>query len=191
MRSIVILVVIFSVFTSTLTQDCEALLAKRHDCEFYRSCLEKKFNCGRDGYPIGYGYKYCTRFLEQYDEFSSDAQQWIDDTLICLKQALADLYRSGKDSCERLYDIAFGSHPRCYVQNGFCSILARHPFAFPADLMKVYDIADFMQTAAISQVKDTIKQCLNPFRRTSSLLLKNKRNSNRFRYIQDNDDYTN
>ena len=43
-----------------------------NDCGFYKDCLEATFNCGEKGYPIGYGYKYCNRFLEEKHRFSKD-----------------------------------------------------------------------------------------------------------------------
>ena len=39
--------------------DPAAIAALPEDCSFYTDCLEAKFDCGPDGYPIGYGDKYC------------------------------------------------------------------------------------------------------------------------------------
>ncbi|KAJ7780464.1 hypothetical protein B0H14DRAFT_3507542 [Mycena olivaceomarginata] len=36
----------------------------RDDCTFYTDCLEAKYQCGADGYPIGYGFHFCTKFAE-------------------------------------------------------------------------------------------------------------------------------
>jgi Phosphomannose isomerase type I len=31
-------------------------------CSFYAYCLEARYHCGPNGYPIGYGLKYCEKF---------------------------------------------------------------------------------------------------------------------------------
>ena len=78
-------------------------MISNQSCDFYTDCLEAKFQCGPDGYPIGYGYKYCDKFLEEYDEFSADGQKWIDGTLTCLKQALEpDMLNTDPETCDEV-----------------------------------------------------------------------------------------
>jgi hypothetical protein len=40
-------------------------------CTFYTSCLEKEANCGAEGYPIGYGAKYCKDFTNASSKFAT------------------------------------------------------------------------------------------------------------------------
>ena len=39
-------------------QDCTAL-ANDGNCDFYTQCVEPKFQCGTNGYPLAYGNRYC------------------------------------------------------------------------------------------------------------------------------------
>ena len=32
------------------------------ECRWYVNCLEEKYQCGKNGYPLAYGYKYCNKF---------------------------------------------------------------------------------------------------------------------------------
>ena len=41
------------------------------NCKFY-NCVDSMVPCGDDGYAIGYGYRYCSRFTEHYDKFTDD-----------------------------------------------------------------------------------------------------------------------
>jgi len=46
----------------------------RGQCSFYEDCLEARYHCGPDGYPLGYGKKYCNKFIATIDKFSPEAQ---------------------------------------------------------------------------------------------------------------------
>ena len=61
------------------------------DCTFYDKCLEATYNCGPEGYPLGYGLKYCDRFKDSYKEFTPQGRKWVQGTLLCLKEALVPL----------------------------------------------------------------------------------------------------
>ena len=135
------------------------------DCSFYQDCVEATFECGPKGYPIGYGYKYCERFLEQESEFSPEGQAWINGTLTCLKAALVpSVEKPDGVTCDQVKTIAFDSHVQCYIDNGFCELAfdVRHPgqtTSFILDLMKVYQISDFASFIAIKQVAQVFAKC--------------------------------
>ena len=135
------------------------------NCSFYHRCLEAKFHCGPDGYPMGYGYKYCNKFLDSYDYYDDKGKKWIDDTLVCLKEALVkDMENQQEETCDQLLNNAFDSHVPCYTDNGFCSLAfnlgnPRAEAGFLYALMKTYDVKDFMSLIAIKQVFNTIKTC--------------------------------
>ena len=125
------------------------------DCAFYTDCLESTFMCGPDGYPLGYGDKYCERFLDNKHYFTEEGQAWIDGTLVCLKEALVETVEEpdGID-CEQVKKTAFASHVDCYINNGFCELAFKYssPFEtsrFYRDLMRVYDVTDFASLIAI------------------------------------------
>jgi len=99
------------------------------DCSFHQDCLETIYNCGPTGYPVGYGDKYCKRFFNRIDQFSPAGQEWINGTLVCLKETLldfvvadVDLDTNGNITCNGIRETAFYSHAPCYVDNGFCDL---------------------------------------------------------------------
>ena len=51
-------------------QDCTAL-ANAGNCGFYTRCVETKFQCGTNGYPLAYGDRYCRRFENKQNCFTS------------------------------------------------------------------------------------------------------------------------
>jgi hypothetical protein len=53
------------------------------DCTYY-SCLDASKNCGPNGYPAGYGLKYCNAFLRNRDYFDEVGRKWTD----CVRPAL-------------------------------------------------------------------------------------------------------
>ena len=54
---------------------CTAL-AKAGDCDFYAECVEAKFQCGSEGYPLSYGDRYCHQFMDNLDCFTSQVRQY-------------------------------------------------------------------------------------------------------------------
>ncbi|PPQ79092.1 hypothetical protein CVT26_004052 [Gymnopilus dilepis] len=99
----------------------------RGHCEFYRACLESKFHCGPDGYPLGYGEKFCQKFQADQAELSTAGREWMLDTMQCLQRALVPEAESptGADqakSCDDLKEKAFASHAPCYIDNGLCTL---------------------------------------------------------------------
>ncbi|KAK7056706.1 hypothetical protein VNI00_002423 [Paramarasmius palmivorus] len=107
-------------------------------CAFYSDCLEAHFQCGPNGYPIGYGLKYCTKFStpENLARFSQKGQDWMWDTMHCLQTALVpDLQTpaTAPGACEKLEEKAFGTHAQCYVSSGLCTLP-------PSDWLVIVDI---------------------------------------------------
>jgi len=94
---------------------------KPDTCNFYADCLEKQTNCGPDGYPIGYGKKYCEKFAAARQKMTAASQAWLSKTMLCLQRKLVP-YATGdqKTTCASLRTIAYDSHPSCYVSGGVC-----------------------------------------------------------------------
>lgn len=144
----------------TLADKCKDLSVVPHDCSFYTECLEDKYHCGNDGYPVGYGNKYCSKFLEFFDSFDTKGQEWVEKTLLCLKESLIDHVEDEEGlTCKNIYDLAFDSHPDCYVNSGFCDIMLHDTFNTVKALLKVYEVKDFAQLAALKQIRDTTRKC--------------------------------
>ena len=57
--------------TLNASQARMSLLANNGDCQFYKE-LENTKQCGLNGYPIAYGYKYCVKFGENINTFNDD-----------------------------------------------------------------------------------------------------------------------
>lgn len=89
------------------------------DCEFY-SCIEAKRDCGRFGYPRGFGKKYCLRFENRRDNFSTEGWAWIKKTRNCLIEKLSNI--SDETSCRKLKKQSFKDHVSCYLDGGFCGL---------------------------------------------------------------------
>uniref|UniRef100_A0A1I8B0F6 Peptidase A2 domain-containing protein n=1 Tax=Meloidogyne hapla TaxID=6305 RepID=A0A1I8B0F6_MELHA len=50
--------------------------------------FEGKANCGDNGYPIGYGLKYCNKFYQHYDAFNDDGKEFVKCVGPCLAEEL-------------------------------------------------------------------------------------------------------
>ena len=140
---------------------------KQRSCDFYENCIENTFSCGASGYPMGYGKKYCSKFLQFYNDFPEPAQKWIDLTLVCLKRALKPVAISQKTAytCDSIKNIAFKSHPQCYVDSGFCELFKPETMGEEnicktlKGLWQVYEIKEFSEVITWQQVLDTLSLC--------------------------------
>ncbi|OZJ06316.1 hypothetical protein BZG36_00725 [Bifiguratus adelaidae] len=106
--------------SNTTVSICSTCTPSLTSCDFY-SCLEDQYHCGPNGYPIGYGLKYCEKYTANADKFSTQGQQWIDNVRLCLQQ---DLLKDANcnSNCTAVNDDAFASHAGCYIQSGLCSL---------------------------------------------------------------------
>lgn len=96
-----------------------------NEAAFYE-CADQWVNqgegCGTEGYLLGYGAKYAKRFYNwTRPRMTSWGRPFIDGTLVCLQQNLQSEI-SVATSCDTIRAVAFGQHPDCYVENGFCEI---------------------------------------------------------------------
>ena len=98
----------------------ECVNPPRDNCAFYADCLESRYHCGPDGYPIGYGQKFCEKYSDSREELSAQGQKWMLDVMQCLQRTLV-LEATGSVAgvtCDSIEKKAFASHARCYVDNG-------------------------------------------------------------------------
>lgn len=87
-------------------------------CEWYKDCLEKRYNCvGTEAdYAIKYALKFCELYNSNYDYFSLKGKNWINGVRKCLQLALVQYLRpNNKLDCESLKNKAFESHAPCYL----------------------------------------------------------------------------
>jgi hypothetical protein len=139
-------------------------MKEKIDCSFYNNRLEKKYNCGPDGYPMRYGDKICNRFSTTYNEFSPSGQAWIDKTRKCLTTSLIPLFSDSKYDCKSLEKYAFDTHDDCYVNTGFCDLI--YNFSNPKELAYflrglwlTFDAKDFFTLSAVNNVWKTMFRC--------------------------------
>jgi hypothetical protein len=107
--------IIFLFFTSAAhAQPC---VPSSNSCDFYM-CMEQQRQCGRDGYLVAFGNRYCRAFLQNETAFRPAAQNWLQTVRYELQKALLDI--PDNFSCQHLEKAAFAHHPIVYEQTGFC-----------------------------------------------------------------------
>ena len=127
------------------------------DCSFYPSCIEATHPCGASGYAIGYGAKYCGRFLAN-DALSTSGQVWRDQVMLCLEKRLGRFLKQAKATCDEIIDGAFDDHPFCYTQPeaSICSLP-------PTDWISIVwtiDQEDLLSERGRKQMSDTARRCI-------------------------------
>ena len=130
-------------------------------CQWYRQCLNERYNCtgSRYDYAIGYGKKFCDLFGTGYNQFGSVAREWVDATRKCLQVELVSFLRPWVTAtCMDIYDDAFSTHPGCYLApaNGAPSI-CHLPCT---DLWKIFWLVSFEGGALLSEPIETSTQML-------------------------------
>ena len=107
----------------------------RDSCAFYADCLESRYHCGPDRYPIGYGQKFCEKFVDNQGELSARGKTWMLDVMQCLQTTLVPEATGGGAgvTCDSIEKKAFASHAPCYVESGLCWLP-------PTDWLAIVDI---------------------------------------------------
>ncbi|KAL9641652.1 hypothetical protein ABK040_016883 [Willaertia magna] len=142
-------------------------------CSFYKDCLEQIIPCGSKGYAIGYGYKYCSKFFEEYKRGDFDteyAENWVHGTGLCLQQVLYDKFiklGQGQTTCDDIIEYAFNSHPACYTNNSYkgnkysiCNI--RNIFDIKTVVTTV-SAKDLFSMRSFKQILGVAKNCVKDF----------------------------
>uniref|UniRef100_A0A1X7SN28 Uncharacterized protein n=1 Tax=Amphimedon queenslandica TaxID=400682 RepID=A0A1X7SN28_AMPQE len=152
------------------TTNCSAL-ASNGDCSFY-DCLSTKFQCRDNDYPLAYGRKYCLRYASESSCFSTGGQAWVTNVSKCLMQSIVNspLYNNVNTTCDQLETFTFESHPRCYIENGFCTniLLSDQCQNLVCIGNEVFTDRDLYSKRAIDQITRTAASCSS---RISTFLL--------------------
>ncbi|CAF1574772.1 unnamed protein product [Didymodactylos carnosus] len=131
-------------------------------CSWYGNCLEQKKSCGKNGYAVNYGLRYCQKFAQNLAEFSFAGKNWVSKTMNCLQQSLVEAYQDDTVTCDDITNAAFDSHAKCYVNSGICSLVlqsAENVFRDMKALGSVYDFKDFLSWKALKQIDETASAC--------------------------------
>jgi hypothetical protein len=160
--------IFYSLFITTIillisyadgTNNCVNPLPR--SCAFYKECLETKYQCGPEGYPIGFGQKFCQVFEREVDKFSPQGQEFLWTNMQCLQNRLVLPYvLINTRDCSNLKQSALDSHAPCYIKSGFCDL----PFTDKLVLTKLLlenDITDIWWDFTL-QVADVLKNCYFP-----------------------------
>lgn len=125
-----------------------------HEADFYY-CVEDVAQCGDDGYLVGYGARYAERYMQRTRPFLSTAgKRFLDKNLVCLQEALRERVDQFT-SCDEIRDLAFDSHPDCYIANGFCELPVRDWLAITATV----DGRDLLSRDAQRQMSTIARAC--------------------------------
>uniref|UniRef100_A0A7E4V9R5 ShKT domain-containing protein n=1 Tax=Panagrellus redivivus TaxID=6233 RepID=A0A7E4V9R5_PANRE len=117
--------------------------------------MESRAKCGKNGYLMGYGAKYCNRFKSNYNNFNTAGKQWVKCTANCLKLRTRTIVNANR-RCAAIKQKAFESHVGCYTSCGFCRIYRGNI----TPLYKTYDFKDFFSKTALAQVVSMARKCL-------------------------------
>lgn len=90
-------------------------------CAFYTDCAEATLQCKAGGYPLAYGRKNCLAFQSDLSKYTAAGRDFIWSTMHCLQLALIQIIQCDS-TCASAGAAAFDSHPKCYVDGGFCDI---------------------------------------------------------------------
>ena len=88
-------------------------------CQWYSSCLERKYPCRDTKYadPLRYAEEICWLYNNRSGVFSSDGKKWVDGVRKCLQVELVPLLRPwNKPTCQDIEKTAFESQVSCYMK---------------------------------------------------------------------------
>ncbi|KAH7707281.1 Protein W01A8.8 [Aphelenchoides avenae] len=146
-----------AVLLSSVSLQTGASASNCTGCNEYK-CLDDEKHCGPEGYPLGFGYKYCRRFKEPtvYNLYDAKGKQFIDCTRQCLI-GLVEQYdeQEPNATCDSLKSYAWKTHEKCYLVCDFCDICRTNKKA----LYKTYDFKDFFSVEALKQVVEVMWKC--------------------------------
>ena len=67
---LILFAVVFCLVVTGKAQNCTAL-ADAGNCDFFSQCVEPRFQCGPNGFPLAYGDKNCRRLENERSCFTS------------------------------------------------------------------------------------------------------------------------
>ena len=80
-------------------------------------------------------------------------QAWVNGVRICLMQKILNsTVYNNNGTCEELLEFAYGSHPGCYVDNGFCTDIFLNLTNLECLIDDVLDLSDILTRLGIQQV---------------------------------------
>ena len=68
--TLLVFAVVLTLTVTVKAQDCTAL-ANDGNCDFYTQCVEPRFQCDTNEYPLAYGDRYCRRCTNKESCFTT------------------------------------------------------------------------------------------------------------------------
>jgi hypothetical protein len=121
---------LMSLVSGVLASDLQECESKTISCDFYR-CVEKEMPCGRDGYILGFGERFCRRFDNILDKLSPQGKSWFFTARQCLTKKILSLDKY--NSCGEIEEKSYSDHKPCYINSGYCDLSISDKF----QIMKV------------------------------------------------------
>lgn len=154
-----------SAVQAPLKMDCQNPPVQ--SCNFYRECLEDTYQCGNSGYALGYGEKYCNRFLSIEKKLSEEGKLFNQLTRSCLQKKLIPilnlefqkLIQIEKPLCSEILDYAFDSHPECYTEHDH-SICFLNPVTDLPIIFSQYKTKDLLTQKSMKQMLQVAGACI-------------------------------
>jgi hypothetical protein len=156
-RIVLLLVVLILVLKNTdCSAKCEPFSPINASCNYYSECLEDRVRCSDEGYALGYGYKYCQRFLSigtvnsfEGLQLSPAGLKWRTRTLKCLQDQLISK-ETELVTCNSIRDFAFASHIGCYTDpaSSICDL----PLSDEIAIGRVVDIKEYTDIDGLKQL---------------------------------------
>lgn len=138
-------------------------------CAFYAVVDDWVGPWGEDGYPIGFGLRYC-RIFNADPRLRADpvTRKWVEDVTVLLQEELRDFlmrrFQAGtlpELTEAELREAAFDSHSRAYTRGGLLMVALRSPELIPVILTlpaAEYDPLDPDFLPTVKEVLDTLEE---------------------------------
>lgn len=95
-----------------------------YDCSFYSPYLEHVKPCGKDGYALSLGYKYCLKVQDLYEHHNDEIVVILKNINTCLKRKMLPVIENPNGyTCSDVKYLANTSHDECYIESGYCDLL--------------------------------------------------------------------
>jgi hypothetical protein len=120
-----LLITLISLFIATCSYGFSECKKLDDTCEYY-SCVEQSKHCGKRGYAIGFGQKYCKKFDKKSHKFTNEGRKWIEEVRGCLIDNLGST--SQELSCRKFRKAQVKNHIPCYLNSGYCSLSDKDKF---------------------------------------------------------------
>jgi hypothetical protein len=103
--------------------ECRTQRVRQYDdCDWFDSCLESDYNCGKQGLASRYR-ESCKTMLKSASLVSAGAQRFSKSFSVCFKNYIAAVYDKLNSTCDEIESIAYKAFPNCFKESDLCGML--------------------------------------------------------------------